>query len=254
MSEYGDLGAMVFENPSKLRTRALRARKATRLRAKKRTIRRLQGRVPAHRIGRGKNAAHRKANRKKYATLVITAWSAGQPNEAVKALILASNNGSSPRKVAAFGLKRLPQEQHAAWQEFIKQSKPYVPSRRRRARVRSSLPGVFLKGGRAAPHGKRAIAPGVWDTAAARKAGITFPEKHFQSTSAHQAQIEAEVAAMEAEDPSSYVPSPVATMGSIFGSVFGQDELLDEGSEDDNMKKAAIVAAIALAVYLYKRR
>jgi hypothetical protein len=254
MSGYGDLGAMAFENPSRLRTRALRARKVARSRAKKQTVRRLQGRVPAHRIGRGKTADHRKANRRKYAALVITSWSAGQPQEAVKALILASNNGSSARKVSGYGLKRLPQDQHTPWKEFIRQSKPYVPSRRRTGRRRTSLPGVFVKGGRAAPFGKRAIVPGVWGIGASQKPGFTFPASHFQSTSASQAQIEQEVAAMEAEDVSSYVPSPLTTMGGIFGSIFGQDELLDENSDDGDIKKAAVVAALGLAYYLYKRQ
>ena len=260
--EYGNFGAMAFENPSLRSARTQRARKIARKSnvrkaARKSTVRRLQGGTPAHRIGRGRDTRSRKSNRAKYAALTLSAWKSGQPEKAIKALILATNNQSSPRKIRAYGLKRLSPEQHGPWNEFIKQAKPYVPSKRKKARAARSIPGVFFK--QAAPHGRnRQIAPGIL-----AKPGVPYnpstpgylqmPEQHFTSTSADQLQAEQEIAALEAEDPLSTIPGQEATLSGVFGTLFGADELLDEG-ESDSVTRAAIVTGLAIGALLVYRR
>jgi hypothetical protein len=261
-TEYGSFGAMAFENPSLRTVRTQRARtlaRKTKVRkaSRKSTVRRLQGGTPAHRIGRGQDSRSRKSNRSKYAALALSAWKSGQPEQAIKALILATNNQSSPRKVFAYGVKRLPQDQHRPWAEFIKQAKPYVPGKRKRARSARSIPGVFFK--QAAPHGRnRQIAPGILV-----KPGVPFnpttpgylqmPEQHFTSTSADQLQAEQEIAALEAEDPLSTIPGQEATLSGVFGTLFGADELLDE-AESDNLRRNATIFVLAVGGLLWFNR
>ena len=259
---YGNFGAMAFENPSLKSARALRTLKLKRkskLRrvARKSTVNRLQGQTPAHRIGRGNDARTRKSNRAKYAALVLSSWKANQPEQAIKGLILATNNQSSPRKILAYGMKRLPQDQHGPWAEFIKQAKPYVPGKRKKARSARSIPGVFYK--QAAPHGRnRQIAPGIL-----AKPGVPYdpttpaylhmPAEHFRSTSADQLQAEQEIAALEAEDSLSLIPGQEATLSGVFGTLFGADELLDEG-ESDALRRNATILAVAVAGLIYLNR
>jgi hypothetical protein len=268
MSGYGDFGAMAFENPRRLRTRAHRARKALAAKRKAdraRVIARHKGQVKRHHVGRGESPRHRHENRVKYANLTISSWQAGNPEEAVKALILASNNGSSPRRVRAFGLKRIPQEHHTSWVEFINKAAAYVPNRIRRGRKAQNLPGTFRKGGRAAPH-HRQVMPGVWRRTAATSGSTGVA-----------AQVSAQVAGPEFQSTSSIDSSPVslpqvatATLAGVYDGVFGgvfdgvfggvygeaevEDELLDEVAEtEDGMKALIVVGAVAGAYYLAKR-
>jgi len=245
MSGYGDLGAMVFENPSRRRTRALRARSVGRM--GKRGAGRMGKKLAAHKVGRGKSAKMRRANRMKYATAALSEWQAGNTEDAAKSVILATNNGSSPMKILKFGLKRLPQENHQAWKEFIKATLPFVPKRGKQVPSIASMPGVFHKGGARTAHAAQAATPSAFDAGAAAAAigqSVLAPEN-------------IELSAVQPTAVLSGVFGDAGVFGEIegvFGNILEEDELLAEGSEDDMKKKAMIVGAIALTAYCLKKK